>query len=84
MSETVTTTIYFNDGSVKKFTTQRPEGDDYNRGSLQEKTLNSNSFVLEVDGDMMIIPVSSIKYITVSPKPPTMPPVTIRNYSEIK
>ena len=84
MSETATLTICFNDGSEKKYTFPRIEGDAYSRGTILDKMVNSESFVLDVDGDMLIIPASSIKYIKVSPKPVKLPTLVIPNLSEVK
>jgi hypothetical protein len=84
MSEIVNLTICFNDGSEKKYTFPRAEDDAFNRGTILDKIVSGQSFVFEIDGDMMIIPASSIKYIKVSPKPVKMPTLVIPNLSEVK
>jgi hypothetical protein len=43
-----------------------------------QSALDADQFTIEIDGELMMIPKSSIKYMTVSPLPEEMPDTIIR------
>jgi hypothetical protein len=47
--------------------------------SQLKSALESDKFVAEVEGQLMVIPTRNIKYIVVSPAPKTLPQGIIRN-----
>ena len=81
MAEHVTATIHFNDGTSKKYSFPRVDADTNMLGTKINQFLSSNHLVFELDDGVVIIPLSSIKYIEVSPKPIKMPSMFIPNAS---
>ena len=67
-------TILFNDGSqlVVEFP-QQAGNDPTTMAASVRKALEWNRLVLEVEGSLLVIPMSSIKYIRLSPAPPALP-----------
>jgi hypothetical protein len=43
-----------------------------------QTALDADQFTIEVDGELMMIPKSSVKYMTVSPLPEELPETVIR------
>ena len=43
-----------------------------------QAALDADQFTLEIDGQLMMIPKSSVKYMTVSPVPDELPETVIR------
>jgi hypothetical protein len=83
MSETVTLTIHFNDGTKKTFSFPRVANDTTSIATKIDKFLDSPNVILELDQELVIIPTSSIKYIQISPKPLKLPSTAIPNASII-
>ena len=81
MPDKVTLTITFNDGTSKKYSFPRVDADPNMIGTKINELLSSNHVILELDDGIVIIPVSSIKCMEVSPKPLKMPGTVIPNAS---
>ena len=81
MPDKVTLTINFNNGTSKKFSFPRVDVDPHMVGTKINQFLSANHVILELDDGVVIIPVSSIKYMEVSPKPLKMPGTFIPNAS---
>lgn len=74
MSKDVTTTIFFIDGTKMTLTWPRQSGDDPSIIAMNvRKALEQDKLAIEVDGDLMVIPLGNIKYIQVTPAPPELP-----------
>lgn len=72
-------TISFTDGTHLKLVWQRPEESDTRVASMLEELLSNESVALEVEGRLMIIPVSNIKMLEVSPSPEKLPAMVVRD-----
>lgn len=80
MSVDVIATIFFTDASKMTLTWPRQAGDDANIIAMNvRKALDQDKLALEVDGDMIIIPMENIKYIQVSPAPTDLPQNVLKN-----
>jgi hypothetical protein len=68
-------TVFFIDGSKITFNYPRQAGSGDQASILAniKKAIDSERLVLEVDGDLVVIPVRGIKYVRVSPAPPALP-----------
>lgn len=74
MSDQVNGTIEFIDGTSLKLVWGRAEvGDPATFMSRVKKAVEKDRFMFEIGGDLMIIPVQSIKHIRLSPSPQAMP-----------
>ena len=74
MSTDVTTTIFFTDSSKMTLTWPRQAGDDPNIIAMNvRKALEQDKLALEVDGDLLVIPLQNVKYIQITPAPPELP-----------
>jgi len=69
--------LHFNDGQrlALRFPQQGESPADVARGI--RKQLESPYLSIEVDGDLLLIPSSSIKYLQITPAPPSLPDVTV-------
>jgi hypothetical protein len=77
MSDNRYAVIHFTDGSSKKI--EFPEqSDDINVSDKIQKLINNSSLMIEVEGSLMIIPISSIKYIQSYPGPNILPDSVIK------
>ena len=79
MSAAVSMTVFFLDGTKASFVYPRQAGPD--QASIVnnvKKAIESERLVLEVDGDLLIIPIRSVKYIQVSPAPQHLPSGILR------
>ncbi len=76
----VTMVVHFTGGTKISLRYPRQAGEDsvINAVGLR-KMLNSDKIIAEVDGDLMVIPVNNVTYITVSPAPTELPKGVIRN-----
>ncbi len=74
MAVQVTTTFFFTDGTKMTLTWPQQAGDDPSTIAMNvRKALEQDKVAVEVDGDLMIIPMQNIKYIQVTPAPPELP-----------
>ena len=66
------------DGDVNRFAFERDEEDSTVINRLED-ALKHNMIILELEDQMMIIPLDHIKSIEVHPKPKRLPKITVRN-----
>jgi hypothetical protein len=55
--------------------------DDVLMASRIQKALDANQLAIDVDGEMYVIPMSSVKYLQVTPAPEKLPDSVIRGAS---
>jgi len=80
MSEKRYAVINFNDGT--KLTVDFPkQGEDENVVQLMQKLMDSTVLMIESDGTLLTIPMSSIKYIQSHPCPKILPDTVIKEAS---
>lgn len=66
----VVTTIFFTDSSKMTLTWPQQAGEDPNIIAMNvRKALDQDKLAMEVDGDLIIIPMENIKYIQITPAP---------------
>jgi hypothetical protein len=79
MSEPVRMTVFFLDGTKASFVYPRQSGKDQAAMvNTVKKAIDAERLVLEVDGDLVVIPIRSVKYVQVSPAPPHLPSGILR------
>ena len=79
MSVTVSMTVYFVDGTKAIFEYPQQAGADQAAVVANVKrAIESERLVLEVDGDLIVIPIRSVKYVQVSPAPRHLPSGILR------
>ena len=71
-------TVYFLDGSDMSIGFPKQQGNPLLLAKRVQAALDADQFTIEVDGELMMIPKSSIKYMTVSPLPDELPETVIR------
>ena len=72
--------IHFNDGD--RLEVSFPEqGDSQTIATRVQKALEALTLAVEVEGQLYAIPVTSIKYLQLSPAPDTLPDTVIRGAS---
>ncbi|TNF90044.1 MAG: hypothetical protein EP300_04065 [Gammaproteobacteria bacterium] len=69
-------TVYFLDGSDMSITF--PKQNPLLLAKRVQSALDADQFTVEIDGELMMIPKSSVKYMTVSPLPDEIPDTIIR------
>jgi len=75
----VSLTVFFLDGTRASFVYPRQSGKDQaSIVATVKKAIDAERLLLEVDGDLVIIPIRSVKYIQVSPAPPHLPSGVLR------
>ena len=73
-------TILFNDGS--RLSIEFPkQSDDASSASLLRKAMENPTVTFEADGDLYMVPTTSIKYLQVHPAPATLPAGVIQGAS---
>ena len=77
MAENRYAVIHFTDGSSKKLEFPA-QSDDLNISDKIQKLVNNPSLSIEVEGSLMIIPMTSIKYIQSYPSPNILPDSVIK------
>jgi hypothetical protein len=79
MSESVRMTVFFLDGTKVSYVYPRQSGSDQAAiVNTVKKAIDAERLVLEVDGDLVVIPIRSVKYVQVSPAPPHLPSGILR------
>ena len=79
MSDAVRMTVFFLDGTKAAFVYPRQSGSDQAAiVNTVKKAIGAERLVLEVDGDLVVIPIRSVKYVQVSPAPPHLPAGILR------
>ncbi len=77
MSDKRYAVIHFNDGT--KITIDFPKiSEDFNIGEKVLKLVNNQCLLIEVEGSLMTIPMTSIKYVTSYPAPNVLPDIAIK------
>jgi hypothetical protein len=79
MSVQVGMTVFFLDGTSMSFSYPQQSGRDQAAivGTVK-KAIDSERLVIEVAGDLLVIPMRSVKYVQVSPAPPHLPSGVLR------
>jgi hypothetical protein len=80
MSEKRFAIIHFIDGSKLKVEFPK-QGEDSNIAAKMQKLLDNPCLVVEADGSLLTIPMSSIKYIQSHPAPAILPDFAIKGAS---
>ena len=79
MPDSVRMTVFFLDGTRASFVYPRQAGSDQSAiVNTVKKAIDAERLVLEVDGDLVVIPIRSVKYVQVSPAPPHLPAGILR------
>ncbi len=71
--------VRFMDGSKLRVHYPKASGDPAAVAANIRKALEADRLMIEVDGSLLFIPMSSVKYIEVSPAPDVLPATVIRN-----
>ena len=71
-------TVYFLDGSDMSINFPKQPGNPLLLAKRVQAALDADQFTIEIDGELLMIPKSSIKYMTVSPLPDEIPETIIR------
>ena len=71
-------TVYFLDGSDMSISFPKQPGNPLLLAKRVQAALDADQFTIEIEGELMMIPKSSVKYMTVSPLPDEMPETIIR------
>ncbi len=71
-------TISFLDGTQLKVVWDKREDATMRSASLIEKVLNSESFALELEGRLVIVPIQNVRTIEVRPAPVKLPATVVR------
>ena len=80
MDSTVSLTVFFLDGTRASFRYPRQSGKDQATiVATVRRAIESERLTLEVNGDLIMIPIRSVKYVQVSPAPPHLPSGILRN-----
>ena len=80
MSEVVSMTVFFLDGTKASFEYPRQSGTDQATiVTTVRRAIESERLVLEVEGDLLVIPIRSVKYVQVSPSPAYLPSDVLRH-----
>ena len=77
MTERRYATILFNDGSRLSIEFDK-QAESAASGTLLRKAMESPTITFEADGDLYMIPTSSIKYVQIHPVPESLPPGVIQ------
>ena len=71
MSSLVSLTVFFLDGTKVTFRYPRQSGTDpATIAATVKKAIDADKLLIEADGDLLVIPIKSVKYIQLSPAPP--------------
>lgn len=71
-------TIVFNDGSKTVIDFPKQVDDPQLVVARLKESIKANQIMLEVDGALMVIPLTSVKYIHAYPAPDKLPETAIR------
>ena len=75
----VSMVVFFHDGTKISFSYPQQSGRDQAAIVANvKKAIDSERLVLEVDGDLIVIPMRSVKYVQVSPAPSHLPAGVLR------
>jgi len=80
ISRTAGLLVRFMDGSKLTFRYPRQAGEDAATIVANvRKALEADRLLVEVDGNLLFIPISNVKYLQVTPAPDVLPPTTLRH-----
>ncbi len=65
----ITISVHLHSGEPIVFKQDLTEDRERNSGTRIEQSMNSNFFGVEMDGKLILIPISSIKKVEISPAP---------------
>ena len=82
--EKVTLTITFTNGSVQKYEYPRGSQDDPKLASMVETALKAPQLLLAGERSLVVIPMSSILSIEISPPPAKLPGYAIKGVQLVK
>ena len=71
-------TISYLDGEQFKFEWDREDDSAIRAGGIVEEILASQSFGIELEGRLVIIPTQNVRTVEVAPSPETLPATVIR------
>lgn len=66
-------TIYFNDDTRLDIAAPPRSDDAMTRMQMVRKAMDVDKLMIEVDGQLMMIPLNNVKYIKISPAPTELP-----------
>lgn len=75
--------IHFNDGSNKRLMFERAD-EAATALTRMQKTLDQGELVLEFQDKLMVVPLSSVKYLEVAPKPDVKIPNAVQVIDEME
>lgn len=79
MGSLASMTVFFMDGTKVSFRYPKQAGTDASTIAANvKKAIDAEKLVLEVDGDLLVIPMRNIKYVQVSPAPAHLPSGVLR------
>jgi hypothetical protein len=79
MTPLVSLTVFFLDGTKATFRYPRQSGTDAATILANiKRAIDADKLVLEADGDLLVIPFKSVKYVQVSPAPARLPTGILR------
>jgi hypothetical protein len=82
MNTEVVLAIHYIDGTIMKFRWDQKKDDPSTMITRVRKALEMDRFYFEADGNMLIIPIQNIKYLSFAPLPAALPKdLVIRNAS---
>jgi len=70
--------IFFNDGSKLSFVFPQQDVDKHTYAQRMERLLQGQYLMIEAEDSLFMFPVTSIKYIEISPTPEHLPETVIR------
>jgi hypothetical protein len=72
-------TVHFMDGTKMAVRYPKQAGTDpATIVSTVKRAIDADKLVLEIDNDLLVIPIRNIKYVQVSPAPSHLPPSVLR------
>jgi hypothetical protein len=85
MKTEVVLSIHYIDGTILKFKWDENNDDPSTMIARVRKALEMDRFYFEVDGNLMIIPIQNVRYLSFSPLPAALPKdLIIRNASMVR
>ena len=78
MTDTKKITIYFIDGTEKKFEFDTQNIDYFSLSDFTEKAINGSMLILEAEDTLHAFPFSNIKHFEICPCPEVLPDITVR------
>ena len=79
MNRLASMTVHFMDGTKAGFRYPKQAGTDpATIAATVKRAIDADKLVLEVDGDLLVIPIRNVKYVQVSPAPAHLPGGVLR------